>query len=129
MFWTRSLETGIEKIDGQHRQLFEHLDILLDTENSDRYREVIDFLDKHIVEHCEDEQQLHKKAKYYKAEMHRQLHEEVISAFRQIRDKYGKEGPTAKNNKAINQIVGSWLKDHILIHDRAFTTYYNLTHI
>ena len=129
MLWVKSLETGIEKIDDQHKQLFEQLDILLDTENADRYVEVIDFLDEYLEGHCSDEQQLHKKAKYYKAEIHKQLHEEFLSAFRKMRDRYVKEGLTRENGTAIDKTLASWLRDHILIHDKAFSVYYNLTHI
>ena len=129
MLWAKSLETGIGKIDDQHKQLFGQLDILRDAENSDRYAEAIDFLDEYIVGHCSDEQQMHKKAKYYKAEVHKQLHEEYISAFRKIKDRYIEEGPTKENSMAIYRTLDSWLRDHILLHDRAFSVYYNLTHI
>jgi len=124
MLWMKSLETGIEKIDEQHKELFRQIDMLLDPHNANRHREVIDFLGGYIVKHFTDEQKMHTESKYPKAATHRKYHDDYVTVFRVLKDKYIKEGPTPANNMEINKTVVGWLKDHILVHDKEFAAYY-----
>jgi hemerythrin len=124
MLWIKSLETGIEKIDEQHKELFRQIDMLLDQANSNRHREVIDFLGGYIVKHFSDEQKMHENSKYPKAALHRKYHEDYVAVFHKLKEKYIKEGSTPANNIEINKTVVGWLKDHILIHDKEFAAFY-----
>jgi hemerythrin len=124
MLCVKSLETGIIKIDDQHKQLFDKIDILLEKDNANRHKEVIDFLDKYIVMHFGDEQQMHKETNYPKAKKKKKFHEDFVPTYRSIRDKFVKEGPSLENNIAINKTLVGWLKDHIMKHDKEFSDYY-----
>ncbi|MDL2263453.1 hemerythrin family protein [Synergistaceae bacterium OttesenSCG-928-I11] len=123
MFWSSSLETGIASIDEQHKELFNQIDILVDTSNGERIKSTLDFLDNYIVKHFTDEQRLHKEKKYPKAVEHKKYHDNYIVVFRKLKEKYIAEGPTLSNNMALNKTVLGWLKEHILVHDRAFAAY------
>jgi hemerythrin len=124
MLWTKSLETGIDSIDNQHKELFNQIDILVDPGKANRVRDTLDFLEKYIARHFSDEQAMHASSKYPKAAEHRGYHDKYIVVFRQLKDKYLKEGPTPANNIAVNKNVIGWLKDHILVHDKEFAEYY-----
>ena len=123
MLWVKSFETGIDKIDEQHKQLFEQVDFLLDINNVNRHREIIDFLDRYIVKHFSDEQQMHKETKYSKADAHKKMHDEFIVVFHKMKDKYLKEGPTISNNMEINKTAVGWLKDHIMVYDKEYAAF------
>jgi hemerythrin len=124
MLWSKSLETGIPNIDAQHQELFRQVDILLDGKNANRHKEVLDYLGKYIVKHFSDEQKMHADSKYPKAVEHKKYHDEYVKVFAQLKDKYIKEGPTPSNNMEINRSVVGWLKDHIMVRDKEFATYY-----
>ncbi|MDR1471968.1 MAG: bacteriohemerythrin [Synergistaceae bacterium] len=124
MLWTKSLETGIEAIDNQHKELFRQIDILLDPGKANRVRDTLDFLEKYIAKHFSDEQGMHIKAKYPKAAEHKSYHDSYIVVFRNLKGKYLKEGPSPANNIAVNKNVIGWLKDHILVHDKDFAEYF-----
>lgn len=124
MLWTKSLETGIDSIDNQHKELFHQIDILVDPGKANRVRDTLDFLEKYIARHFSDEQSMHASSKYPKASEHKGYHDKYIVVFRQLKEKYLKEGPTPANNIAVNKNVIGWLKDHILVHDKEFAEYY-----
>ena len=123
MLWSKAFETGIAKVDEQHKQLFEQVDILMDKDNANRHKEVINFLDDYIVKHFSYEQQMHRETKYPKAGEHKKMHDDYIVVFHKMKDKYFKEGATIMNNMEINKTVVGWLKDHIMVHDKEFGTY------
>jgi hemerythrin len=124
MLWSKSLETGIGKIDEQHKELFRRIDILMDQSNKDRIKETIEFLGSYIVTHFNDEQKMHIESKYPKATIHKGYHDGYVISFRQLKEQNLKEGHTLATSQAINKNVIGWLKEHIMVHDREFATYY-----
>jgi hemerythrin len=124
MLWSKSFETGIEKIDEQHKELFNRIDALMDQGNKDRIKETIEFLGSYIVTHFNDEQKMQAESKYPKAVTHKGYHDAYVVSFRQLKDQFLKEGHTLATSQAINKNVIGWLKEHIMIHDKEFATYY-----
>jgi len=123
MLWVKSLETGITKIDEQHKKLFEQVDLLLDKSNSNRHKDIIIFLDNYIEKHFTDEQQMHRETKYPNADAHKKMHDDFIIVFHKIKDKFLKEGANIANNMEINKTVVRWMKDHIIVHDKEYAVY------
>jgi methyl-accepting chemotaxis protein len=123
--WNKSLETGIDLIDQQHMELFRQIETLLDPGNSNRVHETLDFLEKYIAKHFSDEQKMHLKSRYPKAEMHRNFHDGYKVRFHDLKEKYIKEGPTVTNNMEVNKTVLGWLKDPIMVQDKDFAAFYH----
>jgi hemerythrin len=123
MLWTKSLETGITKIDEQHKELFKRIDTLMDAGNKDRFKETIDFLGDYVVKHFADEQKMHAESKYPKAAVHKKYHDNYVIEFRKLREQFLKEGHTLATSQAINKNVIGWLKEHIMVHDKEFATF------
>jgi hemerythrin len=125
MLWNKALETGIPTIDDQHRELFRQVDILLDTSKQDRVPQTLKFLGDYVKKHFNDEQTLHLKSKYPKTDAHRKMHADFVNAY----VKMAKEYESDSTNKLatllkINKTVVDWLKNHIMIEDKDFATYY-----
>ncbi|GHV27629.1 hemerythrin [Synergistales bacterium] len=123
MLWNASYETGIAKIDEQHKELFRAIDNLLDVKNKGRVKEMLDYLGAYIVKHFTDEQQLHVKAKYPKAAAHRAFHDNYVKVFNQLKAKFENEGATLAMTQAVNKSVVGWLTEHIMVHDKEFAAY------
>lgn len=125
MLWDRSLEIGVPAVDAQHKELFQRIDKLLDPSNQNRFNEMMDFLGDYIVKHFTDEQKIHRDSGYPKAITHQFYHDNYVRVFNQLKQKVAREGNTLTVNLEINKTVVGWLKNHILVHDREFSQYYN----
>jgi hemerythrin len=126
MIWTSSLETGISKIDEQHKELFRQIDILMDRGNDGRINDTIKFLGEYVVRHFNDEQAMHLASKYPKAAEHKKMHADFIAAYTRMKQEYTQAAGPEKLPVIlkINKTVMDWLKNHILVHDKEFATYY-----
>ncbi|MDR2175809.1 MAG: hemerythrin family protein [Synergistaceae bacterium] len=125
MLWNKSLEIGIPAIDDQHKELFRQVDILLDNSKQDRVSQTLKFLGAYVKKHFSDEQMLHIKAKYPKAETHRKMHTDFVGAYVKMEKEY--ESDSANKLQVllrINKTVVDWLKHHIMVQDKDFAAYY-----
>lgn len=130
MLWNKNLETGIPKIDEQHKELFRQVDILMDRSNDNRIPQTLNFLGNYVVKHFSDEQVLHATSKYPKAAAHKQLHVAFVKKFRELKQRYENDamGNKLQTIMEINHIAVGWLKEHIMVHDKEFSAYYKAIH-
>ncbi|MDR2527667.1 MAG: hemerythrin family protein [Synergistaceae bacterium] len=124
MLWNKSLELGIPAIDDQHKELFRQIDILFDRNNADRVPQTLKFLGEYVEKHFRDEQLIHIRARYPKAAPHRKLHADFVAAFKKLKEEYDKGSDKLPVLLKINKTAASWLKGHILVHDKEFAVYY-----
>jgi hemerythrin len=124
--WNSTLEIGVPAIDEQHKELFRRVDILLDVSNgsADRVPETLKFLGAYVVKHFRDEESLHVRSKYPKAELHKKMHIKFVSEFRDLKQQYEAVGEKLSVLMNINRVVVDWLKSHIMVHDKEFAAYY-----
>ncbi len=77
--WTADLETRDERVDGQHRKIFELLNDLImacvDGSDAKRLRETLDFLVNYAVRHFTDEEILQMEYDFPEYEKHKGMHE------------------------------------------------------
>lgn len=126
VLWNKNLETGMPKIDEQHKELFRQVDILMDRGNDSRIPQTLEFLAKYVVKHFSDEQVLHATSKYPKALAHRQMHVNFVKKFKELKTRYEADTGATKlqHIMEINHVVIGWLKEHIMVHDKEFASYY-----
>jgi hemerythrin len=130
MLWSKTLETGIPKIDEQHKELFKAADNLVDRSQADRVPKTLEFLKGYVVKHFTDEEIMHRINNYPKAEAHKKLHQAFIKVFQGLFDEYNKsQGSKLLATMNINKAVITWLKDHIMVHDKEFAAYYQTKHL
>ncbi|HHT16866.1 MAG TPA: bacteriohemerythrin [Papillibacter sp.] len=124
MLWDKTLETGIESIDAQHKELFRRIDLLTDQKNEKRTYEMLEFLEEYVRIHFNDEQALHQKSKYPKAAAHKSYHDAYVDIIKKLKERLKSDGDTLLVKMEVNKTVFGWLKDHILVHDKEFSRYY-----
>jgi hemerythrin len=124
MLWTKNLETGVAKIDEQHKELFVQADKLLDRTQKDRIPSTLEFLKNYVVKHFTAEEALQKAVNYPKLAFHHGLHVDFANKFKKLYDEYKNGGEKLNTVLAINNMVVSWLKEHIMIHDKEFAVFY-----
>lgn len=129
MLWNKSLETGIPKIDEQHKELFRAADILVDRNQADRVAKTLEFLKGYVAKHFSDEEIMHRINNYPKAMTHKQYHVAFTKTFQELHKEYvNAPGSKLLVTMNINKVVIGWLKDHIMVHDKEFAVFYLAKH-
>jgi hemerythrin-like metal-binding protein len=118
--WREPIETGLDPIDRQHRELFQALDRLdeaLRTPSSARVDEELAFMAQHTIRHCQTEETLMKDAAFPGRVAHADQHQELI---REIRDLQYRRTRGLATDPEVVEVLGSWLEQHIQESDRAY---------
>ena len=122
--WNKTLEVGIPTIDQQHKQLFDQVDILSDSSNSQRFADTLKFLADYVVKHFSDEQLIHAKSQYPNAELHKKMHTDFLAVFNQLKSEYDAGSHNLQVALKVNKTIYDWLRSHIMVHDKEFAAYY-----
>jgi hemerythrin-like metal-binding protein len=127
--WRRQLETGLESIDQQHRDLFDALARLagdLETgTSSDQLDEGLATLARHLIKHCQTEETLMKEAGFPDRIAHANQHQEGVLRVREIQYRRTKGQPMDLGAVAS---LGAWLDQHICESDLAMAGYLKSLH-
>ncbi|MCI9035620.1 MAG: bacteriohemerythrin [Lachnospiraceae bacterium] len=122
--WKDEYKVGIDKIDEQHRQLFDKIGNLLEiaksgNEETNRREcmEIIDFLIGYTITHFEAEERLQRDRKYVSYEQHHKIHEEFKNTVLVYKEQLNNDF-SAKTLKSFIGTLLAWLVNHVCICDR-----------
>jgi hemerythrin-like metal-binding protein len=115
--FTPDLETKVEVIDQQHKQLFQRInDVValgLKSYSKEETDKTINMLGDYIVKHFSDEEALQQKYGYPKYEWHRGQHKLYIETFSKMKAEYAANGPSAAFTLQLNKSIIDWIVKHI----------------
>jgi hemerythrin len=115
--WRDSLSIGIEEIDNQHKELLRRFNELLAACESGKGREelerLIGFLDDYVRTHFRDEEALQRMRGYPAYESHRAEHSFFIVRLKALKEEIGKDGVATHHVLETNNLLLSWLINHI----------------
>lgn len=122
--WKDEYKVGIDKIDEQHRQLFDKIEHLLEIaksgdrkSNRQECMDTIDFLVDYTKFHFDSEQALQREKKYVSYDQHVKIHEDFKNTVQVYKEPLGKDFST-KNLKSFIGSMLAWLVNHVCICDR-----------
>lgn len=122
--WKDEYRVGIDKIDEQHRQLFDKIEQLLEIaksgdkrSNQQKCMEIIDFLVDYTVFHFNTEEALQRERKYVSYAQHVKIHTEFKNTVQAYKELLGKDF-TAKTLKSFIGTMLAWLVNHVCVCDR-----------
>ena len=123
-----SLYTGNELIDGEHKELIERVNKLVESceKGTEKVAAVktLDFLMDYTEFHFADEEKLQKEVGYDKLDQHHGKHEEFKKAGGELREMLEEEeGPSNAFVEAVNKNVSQWLVEHIQGWDKALADF------
>lgn len=126
----KSLETGDERIDSQHRELIDRINKLLEACSTGKEKEsavrTLDFLMDYVEEHFADEERLQKEADYPEYEAHKAEHDRFVQTVDELRQMLEEEeGPTPAFVNAVKRNIVDWLLNHIEAWDRDVAVHVN----
>jgi len=127
MHWEPELETGVERVDQQHRELFRRVNLLFDHEQGTDVKETLKFVGDYVMQHFADEEALQVASRYPGLQEHKRLHTDFIRIFLDLKDRLDQVANEDDQEIAVmsvNGMVVDLLTDHVLVQDRRFTTWY-----
>ncbi len=115
--WDVSLSTGVAKIDRQHQELITKINSLLEAMRSGRGRDeiasLIAFLSDYVVKHFADEEAEMDRVKCPVAAANRIAHQKFMTRFKEIQERFNRDGATPKLVIDVQQAVLDWFIAHI----------------
>lgn len=126
--FTKKLETGNAIIDGEHRELIEAVNRLLDACSKGQGRtymdETIKFLNNYVQQHFAHEEQLQQQSGYPGITAHKAFHKQYRETLKDITSQISAEGPTIVALGKLNGHI-SVLISHIGTEDKRLGTFLN----
>ncbi len=125
---SKDLETGVEKIDSEHKELIKRINKLVEVGGSSASHEevekTIDYLGDYVVKHFSDEEELQTKSKYPGYPEHKKLHTLFIDDFAKLKAEFEKNGNSMEFTMKLNNTLVTWIVKHIKGEDVEFGKYY-----
>ena len=110
VYWTSDLDTGLDDIDAQHRQLVDYTKEAIELE----LQHLIDY----TVEHFSYEEMMLEEAQYRLVEQHRKVHQNFVNRMSTLQARYH-NGDLEALDEVITLCEG-WLFRHIRINDHGY---------
>ena len=118
--WNDSYCIGDERIDGQHRHLFELANVSIQASNLSEFRLAAIQLYRYIRIHFADEEDIMRRAQFVGYYAHLKMHDSLLLQFNAICQRIG-QGQL--DNDAIRNFMTEWLLVHIVQQDRQIAAY------
>ena len=130
---TKDMETGVEKVDNQHKELIVKMNELValasQAFSKEKAEEMLEFLGGYVVQHFADEEELQIECNYPKYELHKKQHQDFVELFLKKQKEFHEEGNSAKFMMDLILVASNWVIKHIKGHDVEFGRYYKKTMI
>ena len=126
-----TLVTGNEMIDGQHKELIDKINKLLDSceVGNDKLTAIktLDYLADYTDFHFGEEAKLQESISYPGIEQHKKEHEKLRRVVEELHEMLEEqEGPTEAFVAQVQENVINWLYNHIKGFDRSVAEYKNM---
>ena len=127
--WTKEMSVNHNILDEQHKQLFEKINSLLeaivDGTANNMVEELVDFFERYINKHLAYEEQYLKDIGYPQIIEHQEQHSIFVNKYNELKNEVSCENNEEKARLIINieNFMGSWLTNHILVEDQKYAKY------
>jgi hemerythrin-like metal-binding protein len=125
--WDDSLAIGVEKVDNQHRQLFDAVNSLIDAietgKSAEGLKKTLDFLVDYTVTHFADEEEIQRQCGFPDLENHHRIHEAFKKTAVELVKGLGRFGSSAAMIREVREKIGKWLLIHIKDQDSRIGAY------
>ncbi|MBF0327760.1 MAG: hemerythrin family protein [Nitrospirae bacterium] len=121
--WSDKFVLGIEKIDDQHKKLYDAVQEFLIAISEDKdvaeIKKMLNFLANYIFEHFSTEEDYMDKYEYPHASHHKSEHKAFTDEFHKMKDQYERDGATKFISLQLEGWLFDWLKKHVSGSDAA----------
>ena len=122
------METGVAKIDNQHKELVNRLNAVITKGataiSKEETQKTIVFLEEYVIKHFRDEEGLQKQCGYTKYEWHKEQHQIYIDNVKTMKEEFAANGPSVKFTVSLNTSLIHWIINHIRVVDVELGKFY-----
>lgn len=115
--FAKEFETGVSKIDDQHKELINKLNAVVASGMNSATRQetekTLKFLEDYVLKHFSEEERIQKQCNYPKYEWHKGQHQLFIKELQGLKKEYMENGPSARFTLTLNKSVIQWIIKHI----------------
>jgi hemerythrin len=126
---SKDMETGVAKIDAQHRELVDRINAVTamgaKSATKEETQKTLDLLGEYIVKHFSDEEALQEQAGYPKYEWHKGQHQQYVAEFQKLKKEFMTNGQSPKFTLDLSNSIINWIVKHIKSVDVEFGKFYN----
>lgn len=115
--WDEKYSVGNEEIDGQHKYMFELANFLPESIEDGSVKKTVMALYKYILKHFSAEEAMMKNEGFPNAEMHMNMHNDLITKLNEITSVPFKDD---ENLLKFKKFVYDWVIEHIMHQDKKF---------
>ena len=120
--WDDSYILGNEKVDNQHRKLFELVNSLVSSCDRDsepeKLLDTLNFLVNYAVQHFDDEEALQIQSNFPGYPDHKKLHEDFKVTVTELVARFTETNSPSQLSYDIKKILIKWLFNHIMNEDK-----------
>jgi hemerythrin len=114
----KNLETGVAKIDKQHRDLISTINKLIEMSvkslNKETIKDTLDMLGEYVIEHFNDEETLQIVCNYPNYSEHKAQHDEFVRNFLRLKYDFNDfECHYSEFTLDLIEVVATWIVKHI----------------
>ncbi|HNW29406.1 MAG TPA: bacteriohemerythrin [Spirochaetota bacterium] len=125
--WNKSIETGIELIDNQHRELIKRIDALDLAIYSGKAKTelviMLEYLATYVSGHFEAEEKMMMAVNYPDFSKHYEEHKKFKEVYGRILQEYKVKGADSYLAMELDRQVRQWLEHHLMVTDAAYVPY------
>lgn len=126
--WNRELETGVEMLDRQHKQIFKHANhfFLCHKCGDDvgTLKECMGFLQQYTMYHFQAEEAFQVQCGYPRYREHQAIHNGLATQVKFLSVKMEASGYAREQVEAFYHFLSEWIRNHILVEDVGFARFF-----
>ena len=119
--WTEAFAIGIKALDFEHRDLFEHINRLLEDfareDDLDEIETCLGKIHKRLQAHFALEEQVMKERKYPHFAEHKAEHEKFLDDFVEAMAAF-EDDPGSAARRTLERDLRTWIVDHVMTSDK-----------
>jgi hemerythrin len=127
--WDDHYLLGNEKVDSQHRQLFDLVNSLVrscdEYTDTTKLKQTLDFLVNYAVMHFDDEEAVMVETGFPEYEAHKKMHDDFKVIVIELVGRFTETGSSSGLRSDTNRIIVKWLINHILSEDKKIGEHIN----
>jgi hemerythrin len=124
--WKDKYKIGVEKIDNQHKELFDRVSEFLFSlrregsweEKVPKVKETLEFMLSYVIIHFEDEEAYQKEINHSGLISHKEIHDQFKQEVGIFAERFNNEGFDEVLVQKFAGILLAWLINHVAVYDR-----------
>lgn len=126
--WTEDMTVHNDVLDMQHQQMFRKINELLEAIINETGEDVVDdmvsFFKEYMDKHFKYEERYLTENGYPEVDGHKEKHEVFVAKYHELNEKLKDGIDPEKIVLEIENFMGSWLTQHILVEDQRYARYF-----